>query len=163
MVLVIKENKKKEANAQETLLYKFDLDKMIIRLKTPLNTFLIHTFTIVCTIAFILLYGETNKWFILVFIGLLLTYNIYKLVELFLRKMVINLSNHEIIFYTPLKRKTKIDMIENVFTQVIEDPEGSDRYFVYFQVRDKKNWFKIETVSEEQANAIKSLLKYKHS
>lgn len=77
--------------------------------------------------------------------------------------MVINLSNHEIIFYTPLKRKTKIDMIENVFTQVIEDPEGSDRYFVYFQVRDKKNWLKIETVSEEQANAIKSLLKYKHS
>ena len=85
---------------------------------------------------------------------MLILYNIYRFVCLFIRKIEINEFDSEMILFTPFRKKANIKDIEYINTIVNEGDGGPDRYFVEFKFKSKNRLIKFETTSDEQSNAI---------
>lgn len=133
--------------------------KKIIRQKVPLYLIIIHSIAVLCSFLFIPYLLKVQLLYVDVLFGALILYNIYRFVSLFIRKIEINEFDHEIILFTPFRKKANSDDIEYINTIVNEDDEGLDRYFVEFKFKSKNHLIKFETTSNEQSEAIKSMFK----
>lgn len=86
---------------------------------------------------------------------MLILYNIYRFIGLFIRKIEINEFVCEMILFTLFRKKANIKDIEYINTIVNEGDEGPDVYFVEFKLKSKNRLIKFETTSNQQSNAIK--------
>ena len=151
-------DKEKVLNDIDTLLVKNKNNKTVIKFKVPLYLIIIHTFVVFCSFIAIPYIIKAKIWYVyLLFVSLSL-YNFYRLICLFVRKIEINNLIREIALYTPIQRKVKIDMIENITVFTHEAHEGNDRFYIKIKIKNKRNMITIETTSNEQSNEIKALI-----
>jgi len=154
-----KKAEEESINPEKTLKIENKYSTKIIKQKVPLYLIIIHSFVVLCSFLFIPYLVKVQQPFVIVIIGILILFNTYRFVALFLRKIEINEFEHEILLFTPFRKKTNVDNIEYINTRVVDEgDEGLDRYLVEFKFKNKKRLFKFETTSDEQSNAIKLIL-----
>lgn len=156
--IIHKKPEEKTIKPESTLMFGNIGSKKVIRQKVPHNLIIIHSIVVLCSVLFIPYLLKVRLLYVDLLFGILILYNIYRLIGLFIRKIEINEFDREIIIFTPFRKKANIDDIENIKTIVNEDNKGIDRYFVEFKFKNKSRLIKFETTSNEQSDAIKLII-----
>jgi hypothetical protein len=156
-IIVHKKTEEESIIPEKTLKFENTSSKRVIRQKVPLYLIIFHSIVVICSILFIPYLLKVRLLYVDIFFGMLIFYNFYRFIGLFIRKIEINEFDHEMILFTPFRKKANIKDIEYINTIVNEGDEGPDRYFVEFKFKSKKRLIKFETTSDEQSNAIKQV------